>query len=79
MSATNLASPGPQDPVHLHRLMSEQDAAEFLGYTVRALQNWRVRGGGPRFVRVSARSIRYRLLDLIRWADERTFGHTSEY
>ena len=54
-------------------------AAEFLGYTIRALQNWRVRGGGPRFVRVSARSIRYRLLDLIRWADERTYGHTSEY
>ena len=43
----------------------ETEAAEFLGHSVRALQNWRSRGGGPEFIRVSARSIRYRRRDLI--------------
>ncbi|MBF0169455.1 MAG: helix-turn-helix domain-containing protein [Alphaproteobacteria bacterium] len=62
----------------LDRLLNENDAADFLGYTVRALQNWRVRGGGPRFVKVSARSIRYRMRDLINWIDARTVASTSE-
>ena len=31
-----------QDPDHLDRLMNEQEAAGFLGYSIRALQNWKV-------------------------------------
>lgn len=57
------------NPDHLDRLISEKEAAEFLGYSVRALQNWRCRGGGPGFIRVSARSIRYRRRELIAWAE----------
>lgn len=63
----------------LDRLIDEREAAEFLGYSVRALQNWRVRGGGPPYVRVSARSIRYRRRDMIAWAQERLERHTSEF
>ncbi|MEO3430537.1 helix-turn-helix domain-containing protein [Pelagibius sp. CAU 1746] len=68
-----------QDPDHLDRLINENEAANFLGYTVRALQNWRLRGGGPSFVKVSARSIRYRRRDLIAWADARAVASTSAY
>lgn len=64
---------------HPDRLVNETEAAEFLGYTIRALQNWRVRGGGPHFVKVSARSIRYRMRDLIGWIESRTIANTSEY
>lgn len=60
-----------------NRLVNEKEAAHFLGYTVRALQNWRVRGGGPKFVKVSARSIRYRLSDLSEWIDARVVPSTS--
>lgn len=67
-----------QDPAFLDRLINEQEAAEFLGYTIRALQNWRVRGGGPRFVKVSGRSVRYRRRQLIEWADSKMVSHTSE-
>ena len=67
-----------RDPDYLDRLINENEAALFLGYTVRALQNWRVRGGGPRFVKVSARSIRYRRRDLIEWAESRLVNSTSE-
>lgn len=63
---------------HYDQLINEQVAAGFLGYTVRALQNWRVRGGGPDFVKVSSRSIRYRRRDLIAWADERIVSNTSQ-
>ena len=70
--------PSPTDPDHLSRLIPETEAAEFLGYTVRALQNWRLRGGGPNFIKVSRRSVRYRRRDLIAWADDRLCANTSE-
>ena len=41
-------------------LLSEAQAAEFLGFSTRALQAWRYRGGGPVFVRVSSRAIENR-------------------
>ena len=66
------------DPDYLDRLVSEAEAAELLGYTPRALQNWRVRGGGPEYIRVSARSIRYRRRELLAWSDARTCRTTSE-
>jgi predicted DNA-binding transcriptional regulator AlpA len=65
------------DPDHLDRLIPEPQAADFLGYSVRALQNWRLRGGGPVFVRVSGRSVRYRRRDLIEWANSRLAISTS--
>jgi predicted DNA-binding transcriptional regulator AlpA len=66
------------DPDYLDRLITERDAADFLGYTMRALQNWRLRGGGPSFVKVSARSIRYRRRDLIAWSESKLTSHTSQ-
>jgi len=62
----------------LDRLMTEIEAADVLCYSVRALQNWRHRGGGPLFVKVSARSIRYRKRDLLAWIEERTVKSTSQ-
>jgi len=63
---------------HLDALITEHEAAAFLGYSVRALQNWRVRGGGPKFVKVSKRSIRYRRRDLIDFIDAHTVASTSQ-
>ena len=75
---SNTAESAPFAPDHLDRLIDEFEAAEFLGYSVRALRNWRVRGGGPRYVKVSARSIRYRRRDLIGWAEARLCSNTSD-
>jgi len=77
-SHSTLSADNRADRDYLDRLISEGDAAEFLGYTVRALQNWRVRGGGPRFVKVSSRSVRYRRRDLIEWAEQHLRSHTSD-
>lgn len=64
---------------YMDRLIDEKEAASFLGYTVRALQNWRLRGGGPKFVKVSARSVRYRRRDLFAWIEVHTVCNTSEF
>ncbi len=67
-----------RDPDYLDRLIDENQAAGFVGYSVRALQGWRVKGGGPKFVKVSARSIRYRRRDLIEWAESLVCSNTSQ-
>jgi predicted DNA-binding transcriptional regulator AlpA len=67
-----------RNPDHLDCLIDESEAARFLGYTIRALQNWRIRGGGPHFVKVSSRSIRYRRRDLIAWIEARLRSNTSQ-
>ncbi len=66
------------DPDYYERLIDERGAAEYLSYSVRALQNWRVRGGGPKFVKVSSRSVRYSRRSLLEWIAERTRPNTSE-
>ncbi len=66
------------NPEYLDQLLNEQEAAKSLSYSVRALQNWRLRGGGPHYVKVSARSVRYRRRDLIQWIETRTRSNSSE-
>ena len=78
----NKTSSGDQQPEILDdpdRLINEKTAAKFLGVTQRTLQNWRLKGGGPKYIRISARCIRYRKRDLIIFADERLVSSTSEY
>jgi hypothetical protein len=43
----------------LDAALNENQAAEFLGVSVRTLQAWRVRGGGPRYCKIG-RSVRFR-------------------
>jgi len=63
---------------YLTKLINEHEAADYIGHSVRALQNWRVRGGGPKFVKISGRSIRYRRCDLNTWIEARLVRNTSE-
>lgn len=70
------ATPASIRPV-LH-LLTEKEAAKILGFSIRTLQNWRHRGGGPRFVRVSKGCIRYRREDLEAWVEERLRWSTSD-
>lgn len=44
-------------------LLAERDAALFLNLSVRTLQDWRVSGRGPSFVKIGRR-VQYRLADL---------------
>ena len=59
-------------------LINEEAAARFLGFSVRTLQGWRYRGGGPRFISISHRARRYRRRDLREWIEERVSTSTSD-
>lgn len=69
------AEPAADD--YFYELLTEEEAADFLGYTPRALQNWRYRGGGPQYIRISGRAVRYRRSDLIAWCDSQLEDNTS--
>ena len=51
--------------------INEKVAAAFLDLQARTLQAYRQRGGGPRYVAISPRCVRYRRVDLRAWAEER--------
>lgn len=59
-------------------LLTENQAAAFLGHKPRTLQKWRVCGGGPLFISISKRSVRYRRRDLLAWAEARVKRTTSD-
>ena len=59
-------------------LLDEREAANSYGLTPRCFQAWRARGGGPPFVKVSSRCIRYRVSDLEEWAQNRLRMSTAD-
>lgn len=56
---------------------SPGETADRIGVTVTTLANWRWRGGGPRYIKAGGR-VRYRLIDLVEWMDERRRTSTSD-
>ena len=60
------------------QLVNEAEAARLLGMTVSFLQARRIRGGGPPFIRVGSRTVRYDVRDLDRWIEEHRRESTSD-
>jgi hypothetical protein len=52
-------------------LLSQEEAAEFLGLAPSTLSSWRVEGRGPKFIRISGRAVSYRACDLETFISER--------
>jgi len=59
-------------------LLSEKQAADFLGLSPRALQAWRTKGGGPPYLRIGHRTVRYSQTDLEAWLENRRFENTAQ-
>ncbi|MDP6842657.1 MAG: helix-turn-helix domain-containing protein [Rhodospirillales bacterium] len=59
-------------------LIDEKEAANFIGLVDRTLQQFRQKGDGPKFVRISSRCIRYRRIDLRAWAEDRLRTSTAD-
>ena len=57
--------------------LNETQAAQLLGLSVRTLQAWRVRGGGPRYCKVG-RAVRYQRKVLIAFQEACTVSSTTE-
>jgi predicted DNA-binding transcriptional regulator AlpA len=69
-----LSTPIAHDP---DSALTENQAADFLGLSVRTLQAWRVRGGGPRYVKIG-RAVRYQRRALIKFQEDNTVASTTE-
>jgi predicted DNA-binding transcriptional regulator AlpA len=53
-------------------------AALIIGLSPHTLSSLRCRGGGPRFVKIGRRAVRYEVEELERWMRERTRSSTSD-
>jgi len=62
----------------LYRQVSTAEAADFLGLGARTLEKKRTRGGGPKYVAISRRCVRYRLKDLIDWQESKLRENTAQ-
>lgn len=59
-------------------LLTTRQAATYLNLSPRALEAWRLKGRGPRHVRISARAVRYRPADLEEWISDRLRDSTCD-
>ena len=59
------------------RLLTTKEAADELRMSPRTLERMRLDGDGPKFVK-ARRSVRYRMVDIERWAVGQMRASTSE-
>lgn len=59
-------------------LINEHEMAKFLNLSVRSLQNYRYRGGGPNFVRIANRCVKYRRADGRAWVESKLRSSTAD-
>ena len=60
------------------QLLRQDEVAKILDVSPRTLEAWRHRGGGPRYLKLTERCIRYRRRDLLEWVEARLCDSTSE-
>lgn len=59
------------------QLIDQLAMCRMLGITTKTAETWRVRGRGPRFIKVGS-LVRYRKADIQAWLTSRTASSTSE-
>lgn len=62
------------------KLLDTKEAAPFVGVAPGTLENWRVRGTGPKFIKTPGRrgKVLYDPADIEAWKDANRFQSTSE-
>ena len=53
------------------KCVTESVAADILSISPRTLEKWRREGGGPKFIRMSHKCVRYRIADIEIFQEER--------
>lgn len=61
-----------------NQLLTTPDAARLLGVSASYLNQSRLRGDGPAYVKISPTCVRYRRGDLDAWVASRTVRSTAE-
>ena len=60
-------------------LLSTAQVADWFGCSTQWLEIGRCKNYGPKFTRISARTVRYRRSDVLAWLETRTHASTAEY
>jgi hypothetical protein len=63
---------------HPDDLLTTSETSVVVKNSPRTLESWRLKGDGPKFVRMGRRGIRYRWGDLVEYVHSRRFSSTSE-
>ena len=77
MHALNTTTVGAPRPTNSAPLLTEREAADFLGVSARCLQDKRLRGGGCPYVKIG-RLVRYRMEDITTFVEAGRRSHTSD-
>ena len=77
-SKTDLPARAILPPFDSHGLLTETAVATRLSLSPATLRNWRVKGLGPPFVRLSRRAVRYEAAAVDEWIAARARRSTSE-
>lgn len=56
------------------KLLTEREVEAEYGLLAKTLRQWRYRGVGPAYVKVSGNCVRYRVAAIEKWLDQRTVG-----
>jgi excisionase family DNA binding protein len=76
---TSISQSNDQErPPSSDALLDSKQAAEYLNVAVKTLQNLRWKGGGPRFIKLGERLVRYRKSDLDQFVETNLRQSTSE-
>ena len=59
--------------------ITTQEAAEYLGLKKNTLEKYRSLGCGPKYYKITRRSVRYKYVDLVKWAERLPCEGTYEY
>ncbi|MFH6786748.1 helix-turn-helix transcriptional regulator [Methylobacterium sp. MA0201] len=59
-------------------LLTEAQAAHLLALKQTTLQQWRIRGTGPAYIKLGAAAVRYRRSTLETWLNDRTVHSTVD-
>src|ERR1039457_2558722 len=72
-----LRAPGGKQA--MEKLISTEEAAALVHLKPQTMRSLRSKGGGPKYCRLSANRIVYRIADLEQWAEGKLRASTAEY
>ena len=82
LSNSNLPALGEilkDNPSWLDEAVTTAEASRITGISVCTLHTWRSRGGGPPFLKLGGRSVRYQRRALFKWMAARTRRNTVDH
>jgi hypothetical protein len=66
------------NPGWLEEAVNTRAASRLTGVPVTTLETWRSRGGGPKFLKLGAKTVRYQRRELLTWMVRQQYANTAD-